>query len=193
MGHSKFFPRIYSLAQFEIVKIFSRIFQTVFPFWQQPSWLFSFCESDEILVTFQIIHLLCESACCGDQKICWLRGKKVLCWGGIVGCRGSGEEVALRRGMEIHRLFWIFYKRDRGDECFILAPREKFPGLVQWQQVDQLSSPLSVIYHFPVSFSKCIFTLKSKSVTFSLWMWGVSPAMEKPSEAGGPQCFFFFF
>jgi hypothetical protein len=34
---------VYSLAQFEILGIFSRIFPRVFPFWQSlPLWFFSF-------------------------------------------------------------------------------------------------------------------------------------------------------
>lgn len=78
-----FFPlRVYSLAQFEILGIFSRIFQKAFPLWQQTPFLFSFCESEERLVTFQITHLLCDSACrCGDQKICWLKEKSFILGG----------------------------------------------------------------------------------------------------------------
>lgn len=33
LGHSKFFLRVYPLAQFEILGLFSRIFQKMFPFW----------------------------------------------------------------------------------------------------------------------------------------------------------------
>ena len=42
--------------------------------------------------------------------------------------KGSGKETAQRSG---NPLTGVFYRRDRGDECFISAPRENSPGFVQ--------------------------------------------------------------